>query len=87
VNQNASITAQSKKMILGAIAVGKASFIFWHGSDVPASKIKPWLADTGGFIVGAGTTIWGWFEGYEWGNPITNGVAAGTFASEVAKEK
>ncbi len=88
VFEDTYITADEKKVVLSSIALGKYSFHFWQEGAGSAldKKPKPWLADVGGFLGGAGTTIWGWFEGYNWGNPITNGIALGTACSAGARE-
>jgi hypothetical protein len=84
---NDNLSELEKLQVLGSISIGKHSFHFFleGPGSTRAFKVKPWLADVGGFVVGAGTTIYGSFQDQEWGNPILNGVAAGTFASQVAK--
>jgi hypothetical protein len=89
INQNQGITEDRKKLLSGCLSIGLSSFNFWNSDLAPKAKIKPWLADIGGFIVGAGVTIWG-IANYPnndlWGNPITNGIATATFASTTAEE-
>jgi len=89
INQNQLVLEDRKKLLFGCLSIGLSSFNFWNSDSSPKAKIKPWLADVGGFIVGAGTTIWGiinYPNSNLWGNPITNGIAAATFASTTARE-
>jgi hypothetical protein len=85
VGTSTSLDNNTKARILSAYALGKASFSFWtnHESTPAPSqfKIKPWLADVGGFITGA----WGsWQQNGDINEAIETGTVLGGFASEVA---
>lgn len=85
VDASTNLTLNSKKMVLATIAAGKSSFSFWtgHESTAPPSsfRIKPWLADVGGFFGGAWAA---WQNGSTVSESVSTGVELGGFASEVA---